>query len=396
MNQITVSGMRTFTAGSLYFTLTLVGVYLVALAACCFPNRDALKHASRVIWVRKFSNSFGKSNNRNVGADASESNRSYGARRGSWASWESSRSRRGIRFMMSRGEWLLGLLGIWEGHVGLTLVVLGSVSSSGGHSSTDCASWWQTLQIAIILVRFPTPLNLHLERISLTLLSPEKKPQSIIATLVFHFYSAVVVSAYCHTLHPHLFFQDTEDEEDDLFYSDSDSDSPLPYARSSSTRAVARYDFDPPYDNSNGMRRRASRSRTSTTAPPSYRSRERVYEAPLSDSEESSVADEGSDESFIKYEEDEDPEAARDGEVRQLRAERRREALEDMWRRREEEEAERARRPRGRQPEELFESEEDEGSEGDSESSGDERVEAWRGRERRLDAGRRENQNLLR
>lgn len=152
VNQVIVEGMRAYTGFCLYFTLSLVGVYIIALASCWFPNRDALKHISRVIWV-------------------------------AWCT-----------------VWLVGILGVVAFAMGDSGFAGDCVSSGGRRSPAVCAAWWQKVQIAIIL--------------------------AIIASLVYHFYSAVVISAYCHTLHPELFFQNTDDEEADLHYDSDESDDP--------------------------------------------------------------------------------------------------------------------------------------------------------------------------
>lgn len=55
--------------------------------------------------------------------------------------------------------------------------------------------------------------------------------QGVIFTLIYLFYAGVVISSFVHTLHPHLFFQDSESEDEDLDYEPDDETVSLPTAR---------------------------------------------------------------------------------------------------------------------------------------------------------------------
>lgn len=40
------------------------------------------------------------------------------------------------------------------------------------------------------------------------------RPQGLFATLVLVFWIAIILSAYCHTLHPHIFYHDSDSEDE--------------------------------------------------------------------------------------------------------------------------------------------------------------------------------------
>lgn len=75
--------------------------------------------------------------------------------------------------------------------------------------------------------------------------------QGVLITLVFDFYGAVVISSFVHTLHPHLFFQNSDDE-DDSFYDGDDEKPTLPIFGPIDSNSAYTYNFE-----ESGARRRS-------------------------------------------------------------------------------------------------------------------------------------------
>ncbi|KAM0747901.1 hypothetical protein T439DRAFT_328565 [Meredithblackwellia eburnea MCA 4105] len=172
--ETTVQAMRSFVNFADFYAFTASAIYLAFFAISFFPNSDALKHLSRIIWV-------------------------------GWCT-----------------SWLVGILGLVAFGTGDSFLMQ---DCTAGKWSGDCESWWNQMQVGLIVLVF--------------------------TTLGFHFYSGIVLSSFVHTLHPHLFYQHSDDEEFNDYYDDEDEKHTLPVV---SGRQADSHDHD-------GARRRSHSAR---------------------------------------------------------------------------------------------------------------------------------------